>query len=446
MPQPDKFDPNFHIYLCFGQSNMEGNAKIEPQDRDNLSPRFRMMAAVDMKTTGRKKGQWYVAVPPLCRAWTGLTPADYFGRSLVEQLPEEIKVGVINVAVGGASIDLYDEDKTTEYISKQADWFKNFCKEYDDAPMRRLMECAKAAQKVGVIKGILLHQGCSNCGDPNWPSMVKKIYNDMLKDLNLGADSVPLFVGEVEYKGAGTNSDSGGCASHNTQVARIPSVIPTGHVISAQGCPGNNADPWHFSALGYRMLGYRYAISALSLMGVTPSYFSFFEGALTTNTNSTYTSSNKTMKAAKSGGMVTWNYAEGADWSDYKYLVIKLKKNTCAAEVMISNLSPSKIAFRQSFGDQTTFVVDLQNAKNGAVTLDPAKVGKLQFRATKEGNLVFDDVFLSNDEAYAPTAIRSVSIDNPFQAPLYSLDGRLAQPDALKPGIYIRSGKKIVIR
>jgi hypothetical protein len=73
-------------------------------------------------------------------------------------------------------------------------------------------------------------------------------------------------------------------------------------------------------------------------------------------------------------------------------------------------------------------------------------VGKLQFRATKEGNLVFDDVFLSNDEAYAPTAIRSVSIDSPFQAPLYSLDGRLAQPDALKPGIYIRSGKKIVIR
>ena len=49
-----------------------------------------------MNTTGRKKGQWYVAVPPLCRAWTGLTPADYFGRSLVEQLPEDIKVGVIN--------------------------------------------------------------------------------------------------------------------------------------------------------------------------------------------------------------------------------------------------------------------------------------------------------------------------------------------------------------
>ena len=27
--QPTKFDPNFHIYLCFGQSNMEGNARID---------------------------------------------------------------------------------------------------------------------------------------------------------------------------------------------------------------------------------------------------------------------------------------------------------------------------------------------------------------------------------------------------------------------------------
>ena len=82
-----------------------------------------MMAAVDMNNTGRKKGMWYAAVPPLCREWTGLTPADYFGRTLVERLPENIKVGVINVAVGGCSIDLFDEDKTAAVIEKSADWF-----------------------------------------------------------------------------------------------------------------------------------------------------------------------------------------------------------------------------------------------------------------------------------------------------------------------------------
>ena len=443
-------DPNFYIYICFGQSNMEGNAQPESVDKNGVPERFQLLATCNNNNTSPKRttGNWYKAVPPLVSPNGGLGPTDWFGRTMVDNLPENVRIGVIPVAMGGSPIEMFDKDKYQQKLQQNpSDWWATLAKNhYGGNPYGRIIEMAKKAQKVGVIKGILLHQGCSNCGDPNWPSMVKKIYNDMLKDLSLGADSVPLFVGEVEYKGAGTNPESGACAGHNEQVARIPSVIPTGHVISAQGCPGNNVDPWHFSALGYRMLGYRYAISALSLMGVTPSYFSFFEGALTTNANSTYTSSNKTMKAAKLGGMVTWTYAEGADWSDYKYLVIKLKKNTCAAEVMISNLSPSKVAFRQSFGDQTTFVVDLQNAKNGSVTLDPAKVGKLQFRATKEGNLVFDDVFLSNDEAYAPTAIRSVSIDNPFQAPLYSLDGRLAQPDALKPGIYIRSGKKIVIR
>ena len=75
-------DPNFHIYLCFGQSNMEGNAKIEQQDLEGVSDRFKMMAVVDNPEMGRVKGQWYTAVPPLCRPNTGLTPADYFGRTL----------------------------------------------------------------------------------------------------------------------------------------------------------------------------------------------------------------------------------------------------------------------------------------------------------------------------------------------------------------------------
>ena len=29
-------DPNFHIYLAFGQSNMEGQGEIEPQDIANV--------------------------------------------------------------------------------------------------------------------------------------------------------------------------------------------------------------------------------------------------------------------------------------------------------------------------------------------------------------------------------------------------------------------------
>ena len=38
-------DPNFHVYLAFGQSNMEGFPGIDPQDKSGVDPRFRMLAA-----------------------------------------------------------------------------------------------------------------------------------------------------------------------------------------------------------------------------------------------------------------------------------------------------------------------------------------------------------------------------------------------------------------
>ena len=94
-------DKNFHIYLAFGQSNMEGNARVESQDSIGISERFLMMSAVDCPERGRTKGEWYKAVPPLARCHTGLTPCDYFGRTMVDNLPSNIKVGVINVAIGG---------------------------------------------------------------------------------------------------------------------------------------------------------------------------------------------------------------------------------------------------------------------------------------------------------------------------------------------------------
>ena len=61
----DKVNEKFHIYLCLGQSNMEGNAKIEACDTVNVTPRFKVLQAVDCPDLGREKGKWYTAVPPL---------------------------------------------------------------------------------------------------------------------------------------------------------------------------------------------------------------------------------------------------------------------------------------------------------------------------------------------------------------------------------------------
>jgi hypothetical protein len=257
-------DPDFYVYLCFGQSNMEGNAQWESQDVGNVDERFQMLATCNFDSPKRTLGNWYKAECPIVSPMGKLGPTDYFGRTMVKALGDK-KIGVVAVAMGGSPIEMFDKDlykakidaNPNEWWAQLAKWY------YGGNPYGRLIEMGKKAQETGVIKGILLHQGCSNCGDPNWPNMVKKIYNDILADLGLNADDVPLFAGEVEYADMG-----GGCSSHNVQVDRLPEVIPTSYVVSAKNLPGNGTDPWHFSAQGYRILGQRYAKVALSLMGI----------------------------------------------------------------------------------------------------------------------------------------------------------------------------------
>nr|WP_245872045.1 sialate O-acetylesterase [Dysgonomonas massiliensis] len=253
-------DKNFHIYLCLGQSNMEGNARIEPQDKEDVNARFQMMAAVDCPDLQREKGQWYTAIPPLARCNTGLTPADYFGRTLAANLPEDVRIGVVMVAVGGCKIELFDKKNCKSYIKDAPEWMRSPIEAYGGNPYERLIELAKLAQKDGVIKGILLHQGESNNGEEAWPMKVKSVYDNILKDLKLKPNSIPLLAGEVVH------ADQGGiCAAHNALINKLPAVIPTAHVISSQGCP-QAFDNLHFNAMGYRMLGERYAQTMLRLL------------------------------------------------------------------------------------------------------------------------------------------------------------------------------------
>ena len=254
-------DTNFYVFLAFGQSNMEGFPGIEPQDRAPVDERFRMLAAVDFPNLDRKKGSWYPAAPPLARASTGLCPADYFGRTLVSNLPARIKVGVVNVSVAGCKIELFDKTNHAAYVSTAAQWLKNIVNTYDGNPYQHLVEMGKLAQKEGVIKGILLHQGESNNNDKEWPTKVKRVYDNLLRDLNLKAEDVPLLVGEL------VGSDqNGACASMNEIINELPKTIPTAHIISSLGCV-SRPDRLHFTPAGYRLLGTRYGVKMLSLLG-----------------------------------------------------------------------------------------------------------------------------------------------------------------------------------
>ena len=253
-------DENFYIFLSFGQSNMEGAARIEPQYKE-VDTRFQMMAVVDCPDLNRVKGNWYTAVPPLVRCHTGLGVSDFFGRAMVANLPENIKVGIINVAVGGCKIELFDQDTYQTYSETVPGWMKGMIEAYDGNPYKRLIDMAKLAQKDGVIKGILLHQGEANTGETTWPSKLKKVYENMLSDLNLRAENVPLLAGGVVPA-----DQNGQCAVMNDIIAKLPETIPSSHYIPSDGCP-QIGDGLHFTAEGYEMLGYRYASKMLQLLG-----------------------------------------------------------------------------------------------------------------------------------------------------------------------------------
>ena len=400
------FDPNFHIYLCFGQSNMEGNAAIEDQDRQYVDPRFKMMAAVDMNSMNRTAGQWYTAYPPLCREWTGLTPADYFGRTMVENLPEEISVGVINVAVGGCSIELFDEDQCAGIIANSEQWFKNYCAEYDNNPFRRLVNMAKEAQKAGVIKGILLHQGCSNNGQKDWPVKVKRVYLRLLQELGLEEEETPLLIGETLAQAQG-----GVCWGHNNVISKTEPVIPNSYVISSAGCPGAS-DGLHFTAQGYRILGQRYAETMLQILDehheidfdTSETYFPLTEEAFNPMLylEGTFQKSGDVVKfnSTDNGNFGGWRYHDGIDLSAYNYIVVKLNQATTGSPVVRvydtdDYLNP---CYTFNMGNNREAVIDLRQMKTAAgATVNPAHLYMIGFENQNAKSITFDKVFLSMD-------------------------------------------------
>ena len=535
-------DPNFYIYLCFGQSNMEGNAKAESMDQ-TVDKRFRLLATCNYDNPKRTMGQWYDAKPPLVNSMAGgLGPTDYFGRTMVAALPSNVRIGVVPVAMGGSPIEMFDKDKYAQKLAQNPnDWWATIAKTcYGGNPYGRLIEMAKKAQEVGVIKGILLHQGCSNNGDPNWPNMVKKIYNDMLTDLGLSADSVPLFVGETLRQ-----ENGGSCYGHNVQVNRMPSIVPTSHVISSEDLPGNGQDSWHFSALGYRIFGKRYAFAALELMGkelyadtayVMPNAYKKFylaksidvptsmsampgqsipvkatfndnhkenvsqflicnsndlvfeNGALspkhegTGTAEITYRDFLRNEKTAttqldvkffplkeesltlfkgtasfnntdstfsvKSSSQIGWRYDAGADMSDYGYIIIKLKepilKSSCAIRIYAQNDVSSSNYYNKAIGKNDTLVViNLNNMVRNNKKISPTHISIISLYSTAVSTIKIDNIYLSQED---PTGIETILSNNPKKEVTYDLQGRKVSSHNLRGGIYIRDGKKVLIK
>ena len=226
-----------------------------------VDKRFQVMADFDSTRRGWKRGNWYDAVPPLAARGSGICMIDYFGRTMVSNLPPNIRIGVIKVSVPGTKIELFEKDTYTNYLATAESWLVSAAKAYDANPYQYLVDQGKLAQKDGVIKGILLHQGESNPNDQEWPKKVKGIYDNLVKDLNLKPEEVPFLAGET------VNADQQGvCAGFNKIMAELPNTLPNSYVISSAGCTCNQ-DRMHFNPAGSREFGKRYGEKMLDVMG-----------------------------------------------------------------------------------------------------------------------------------------------------------------------------------
>ncbi len=270
-------DPNFHIYIAFGQSNMAG---ASPASEPETKPydRFKLLPSMDCPAKGRTMGVWTDATSQLanCDNPPSISVADYFGRTLVDSLPD-VTVGIISVAVGGTALKLFDKDNWQAYLEdpdrQKENWIINWAKAYDSNLYKRIIDLAKIAQKDGVIKGIIVHQGESDWNNSHWAEDLKKIRDDMLTDLGLSADTVPLLAGEM--------LESGCCRGFSTsQVQRISKVMDNAWPVSSSGLEGKG-DSYHFTRNAYVEFGKRYAkvmLEHMNRVSVPPSPHTPFKG------------------------------------------------------------------------------------------------------------------------------------------------------------------------
>lgn len=440
-------DPNFQIYLCFGQSNMEGFASLDGtyngiEDKDKtVDERFQVLNVVSGNWNGvqREVGHWYTAVPPLCRSNTGLCPADYFGRTMVEELSKtnpDIKVGVIVVAIGGAGIKAFHKTKYNEYYTGTDDWQRSLMDIYDGYPYGTLVDMARIAQKQGVIKGILMHQGESDGCGLEWRQDVAEIYKDLISDLSLKSENTPLLVGEL------LNDDNQGLGKdRNSELPKIKELVPNTYVVSSKGCTVVDASIdheldgvtnryLHFSSEGYRELGRHYAETMLDILAnqkpedpnasvpASNNHFDLtkLDADLEFDPNPSGTSWNVETGelTTKANGIGGWKFETPIDLTVSNYLIVEFSEKPAVSGTRLAIYSDSYSVFDYSYTNGTIegnmIVIDIKNgtfetSKYGVSekkTLDLKNIKMLGIQTGGGGSVKIKRVYLDDKKPEIP--------------------------------------------
>ncbi|MCU0786564.1 MAG: hypothetical protein MUF81_21470, partial [Verrucomicrobia bacterium] len=119
----------------------------------------------------------------------------------------------------------------------------------------KLIATVREAMKVGSIKGILWHQGETDCRDAGYVEKLKSLANDVRTDI--GDQDVPFIAGELGRFVTWTSN-------FNALIPKARTAIPNCSVASAEQLM-DLGDKTHFSGFSCEVLGCRYLMEYLMM-------------------------------------------------------------------------------------------------------------------------------------------------------------------------------------
>lgn len=224
---------NVWVFILAGQSNMAGRALVEPIDT----------ISTDRIMTINSKGELILAKEPLHfyePHIKGLDCGLSFGNELIKHIPDSISILLIPTAVGGSTINQWIEDSKFRGVSL----FSNF------------KEKVEIGKKIGLIKGILWHQGENDALETEtikvYSSQLNVLFSLFRDEINIM--TLPIFIGEL---GSYSNTDVNWQAINN-QISDYVALDSNAYIVKTRDLKSIE-DRLHFNSEGQRMMGKRFA-------------------------------------------------------------------------------------------------------------------------------------------------------------------------------------------
>jgi hypothetical protein len=225
---------NFCLILLAGQSNMAGRGIIGEED---LVAPPRVLALSQDR-------EWVPAVAPIHfdKSVAGVGLAKSFAIALAEANPD-ITIGLIPAACGGSPIATWEPGGYHVQTHSPP---------YDDAISR-----VRTAMNDGVLKGILWHQGESDCKPDKAKGYEKKLrllFERFRKEFDF--QELPIVIGQLsQFPGQDWSSDKIIVDKAHRSIAQDLSNVT---FATSEGLTPNE-DRVHFDSRSLRIFGKRYA-------------------------------------------------------------------------------------------------------------------------------------------------------------------------------------------